>query len=54
MKKVEAAIGYNTATMHGLGFVGLRDDLVARRSHGLPLPRALEPLYDDIDKQVLL
>lgn len=47
--KLEEAFGVNFKDYVGLNFVGIRDDLVARKAHGLPVPSYALPLWDMIE-----
>ncbi|OWF36130.1 lysophosphatidic acid phosphatase type 6-like isoform X2 [Mizuhopecten yessoensis] len=47
--KLEKAFGVNFKDHVGLNFVGMRDDLVARKAHGFPIPSHALPLWDTIE-----
>ncbi|XP_033730250.1 lysophosphatidic acid phosphatase type 6-like [Pecten maximus] len=48
-RELEKVFGVNFKDHVGLNFVGIRDDLVARKAHGLPVPPYALPLWDMIE-----
>ncbi|XP_060083776.1 lysophosphatidic acid phosphatase type 6-like [Ylistrum balloti] len=47
--KLEKVFGVNFKDHVGLSFVGIRDDLVARKTHGFPVPDFVLPFWDMIE-----
>nr|KAG5701816.1 hypothetical protein BaRGS_019027 [Batillaria attramentaria] len=49
-EKVEEVLGYDPAEPHKVSFLALRDDLIARVTHGYSVPDCLAPYMDMIDR----